>query len=51
VNAEEKAALQRIAETTGKSVGDVVRQGLRVVLTATQGLGCESQQAGIERSP
>ena len=38
VNAEERRRIERIAAASGKSISDVVRQGVRVVLTATEGL-------------
>jgi hypothetical protein len=44
VNAVERAQIERIAEATGQSVSAVVRAGLRVVLSAAEGLGCQPQR-------
>jgi hypothetical protein len=38
VNRQEREQIERIAEATGKSISEVVRQGVRVVLTARAGL-------------
>jgi hypothetical protein len=42
VNRQEREQIERIAEATGTSLSDVVRQGIRVVLTASAGLGCQA---------
>ena len=39
VNRREWEQIEATCAATGKSVSEVVRQGVRVVLTATQGLG------------
>lgn len=36
VNRQEREAIERIARNTGRSISDVVRQGVRVVLMADQ---------------
>ena len=38
VNRDERAQIEAICEATGRSISDVVRQGVRVVLTARNGL-------------
>ena len=38
VNRREREQIEAICEATGKSISEVVRQGVRVVLTATDGL-------------
>ena len=38
VSREEREQIEAVAAATGRSISDVVRQGVRVVLTASQSL-------------
>jgi len=42
INRDERQRIEAICAASGRSISDVVRQGVRVVLTATQGLDCRA---------
>jgi len=43
VNRHEREQIERIAEASGKSISDVVRAGIRVVLVGAEALDCRAQ--------
>ncbi|MBM3477032.1 MAG: hypothetical protein FJX75_27505 [Armatimonadetes bacterium] len=47
VNRHEREQIERIAEASGKSISDVVRAGIRVVLMGTQDLESRTQPPSI----